>query len=88
MSPETPDEPDYVVGLCRFLSGMTTSMSRDIVSSTMGHYLVLHDGSRFIFSHNFQEVPLAQLYDVLSGKEVLTFKLRRNRSRAGGDTFA
>ena len=88
MSSETANEPDYVEGLCRFLSGMTASMSRDIVSSTLGHYLVLHDSSRFMFSHNFQEIPLAQLYDVLSGKEVLTFRIRRNRSKTSGETVA
>ena len=88
MSSETANEPDYVEGLCRFLSGMTASMSRDIVSSTLGHYLVLHDSSRFMFSHDFQEIPLAQLYDVLSGKEVLTFRIRRNRSKTSGETVA
>ena len=78
------DQADYLEGLCRFLSGMTAAMSKDIVSSTLAHWLLTHDGSRFMFSHGFQEVPLGQMVDTLMGKDVRTYRVRTNYSQLQG----
>ena len=47
------NDADYVEGLGRVLTGVNEALSRDIVSSTMAHLLICQDGSRFTFSHQF-----------------------------------
>ena len=79
------DEPsDYSQGLSMMLSAMNASTSRDVVSSTMAHYLVQHGGQRFSASHEPRHLLITQLEDTLDGKAV-NFTLRRtNKSKADG----
>jgi len=79
------DEPsDYSQGLSMMLSAMNASTSRDVVSSTMAHYLVQHGGQRFSASHEPRHLLVTQLEDTLDDKAV-NFTLRRtNKSKADG----
>ena len=63
------DEPDFVEGLSRVLSGIRAHLSSNVMSATMGHLLVTQ-GSRFSFSHSFSNLLLTQLQDLINEKEV------------------
>lgn len=84
-----PDtEPDFIRGLSMVLSGIRAHLSSNIVSATMGHLLVTQ-GGRFTFSHDFSHLLLTQLADVVDGKEV-SFRLRKSRQsgKLWADSFA
>ena len=78
---QAPD-PDHIEGLGRVLTGINAALSRNVVSSTMAHLLICQGGSRFTYSHDFANLLLTQLEDVLEGKEV-HFILRRNKAKDG-----
>ena len=81
---EDNDKGDFVQGLSMMMSAMNASTSRDIVSSTMAHYLVAHGGSRFSASHKPKHLLLKQLEETLDGKAV-NFTLRRiNKTKEDG----
>ena len=61
---------DWVEGLSRVLSGINAATSRSAVSAPMAHNLTLNDGSRFKFSHDFVELLLGQMEEVLEGNNV------------------
>ena len=78
------DKKDYVQGLSMMMSAMNASTSRNVVSSTMAHYLVQHDGERFSASHKPKHLLITQLQDTLDDKAV-NFTLRRtNKAKADG----
>ena len=68
----------FVEGLCRMLSAMNAATSRDVVSATMQHLLVLTGGDRFQFSHDFGNLLVAQLEARLDGADIAV-RLRTNR---------
>ena len=79
------NEPDHVAGLGMVLTGLNAATSRATVSSTLAHTLICQKGSRFTYSHDFRNLLLTQMEDVLDDKEV-QFVLRRNRNPDTGDT--
>ena len=79
---DTNTEPSFLEGLCRVLSGIQATITKDVVSSTMSHLMVCQDGKRFTFSHDFDNILLTQISDVLEGKEC-SFSLRNNRNASG-----
>ena len=60
----------WIEGLSRVLSGINAATSRIVVSAPMSHSLASNNGSRFRFSHEFAELLVGQLRDVLDGKDV------------------
>ena len=60
----------WVEGLSRVLSGINAATSRNVISAPMSHNLAYNNGSRFHFSHEFAELLVGQLRDVLDGKDV------------------
>ena len=79
------NEPDHVAGLGMVLTGLNAATSRATVSSTLAHTLICQKGSRFTYSHDFRNLLLTQMEDMLDDKEV-QFVLRRNRNPDTGDT--
>ena len=77
---EQDDTADFGKGLGHFLSAMCASLSQDVVSSTMAHLTVCYDGTRFQFSHDFVNMLVSQMSDVLNGKEG-QFRIRSNYSK-------
>ena len=74
---EVEEEVDtWVEGLARVLSGINAATSRTVISAPMSHNLALNKGMRFHFSHEFAELLVGQMEDVLEGKRV-TFIVRR-----------
>lgn len=55
----------WVEGLSRVLSGINAATSRNVISAPMSHNLASNGGSRFHFSHQFAELLIGQLSDVL-----------------------
>ena len=83
-APSTDDDTCFREGLCRFLIGMSVHLSQDVVSAPMAHLLLSQHGSRFNFSHDFQDLLLGQMLNKLNGEEPGDFELRRkNRSESG-----
>ena len=81
---EDGNQGDFVQGLSMMMSAMNASTSRDVVSSTLAHYLVQHGGERFSASHKPKNLLITQLEELLSGNAV-NFTLRRtNKSKADG----
>ena len=63
---------------------MSVHLSQDVVSAPMAHLLLSQRGSRFNFSHDFQDLLLGQMLNKLNGEEPGDFVLRRkNRSESG-----
>eukprot|EP00986_Skeletonema_menzelii_P016993 scaffold16882_cov138-Skeletonema_menzelii.AAC.1 len=60
----------WVEGLSRVLSGINAATSRNVISAPMSHNLASNHGSRFHFSHEFVELLVGQLRDVLEGNDV------------------
>ena len=81
---EDDDRGDFVKGLSMMMSAMNASTSRDVVSSTMAHYLVTHGGSRFSASHKPKHLLLKQLEETLDGKAVNFILRRTNKSKEDG----
>ena len=74
--------PDFGEGLSMLLSGMNANMNKAICSATMAHLLInSKDGQRFEFSHEFTNILVGQMEDVLEGKEG-HFRIRTNRSKS------
>lgn len=74
--------PDFGEGLSMLLSGMNANMNKAICSATMAHLLInSKDGQRFEFSHEFTNILVGQMEDVLEGKEGY-FRIRTNRSKS------
>ena len=74
---EVEEEVDtWVEGLSRVLSGINAATSRAVVSAPMSHNLASNKGLRFHFSHDFAELLVGQMEDVLEGKTV-SFIVRR-----------
>lgn len=61
---------DWVEGLSRVLSGINAATSRIAVSAPMAHNLAFNGGSRFSLSHNFAELLVGQLEEILEGNPV------------------
>ena len=68
----------FVEGLCRMLSALHASYSRMVISATMQHRLVCNGGTRFLFSHQFNNLLLTQLEAILDGKDVKV-RIRSNK---------
>jgi hypothetical protein len=82
-----PDErvPDFGEGLSMILSGMVANLSKAICSSTMAWLLInSEDGQRFQYSHQFTNVLVNQMEDVLDGKDG-HFRIRKNHSKSQND---
>ena len=79
-------EPDFVEGLSRFLTGLRAHLSSNIMSSTMAHLLVTQ-GSRFTFSHEFSHLLLSQLEDLLEGNEISCRFKKGGKDKEGNDTW-
>ena len=71
------NEPNFSEALSRILSGINANLSKAIVSSTLAHFIVTNDGSRFSYSHGFVPLLASQALDVLNNKEG-DFCLRQN----------
>ena len=63
------NEPNFSEALSRILSGINAKLSKAIVSSTLAHFIVTNDGSRFSYSHGFVPLLASQALDVLNNKE-------------------
>ena len=79
------DEPDFVEGLSRVLSGIRAHLSSNVMSATMGHLLVTQ-GSRFSFSHSFSNLLLTQLQDLINEKEVRC-RFKKKTGKDGKETW-
>ena len=67
-SDEEQKELDFTEGLSRILSGINACLAKAVCSSTMAHYLVSNNGSRFQYSHRFANLLVSQAIDVMCGK--------------------
>jgi len=74
------DQANFTEGLSRILSGMSANLSKAVCSSTLAHFIICNDGSRFNFSHGFSQLLASQAMDVLNGKPG-NFRIRRNFSK-------
>ena len=74
---EEQRDPDFVEGLGMMLAGIRAHLSANVHSSTMGHLLVTQ-GSRFTFSHEFSHMLLSQLEDKMNGLE-MSFRYRSGK---------
>lgn len=86
MENREPDErvSDFGEGLSMLLSAMCANLSKAICSSTMAHLLIVNnDGQRFEFSHEFSNILVGQMVDVLEGRGG-RFRVRTNYSKAQG----
>ena len=61
---------DWIEGLSLLLSGINAATSRSTVSAPIAHNLVLQLGQRFVFSHDFVELLVGQLEDVMNNRDV------------------
>lgn len=61
---------EWIEGLSLILLGINAATSRSTVSAPMAHNLVLQLGQRFVFSHNFVELLVGQLEDVMNNRDV------------------
>ena len=73
--PLTDDDTCFSEGLCRFLIGMSVHLSQDVVNATMAHLLICQHGSRFNFSHEFQDLLVGQMLNKLNVKKTGDFVL-------------
>lgn len=62
---EEKETNTWVEGLSRVLSGINAATSRNVISAPMSHNLASNKGSRFHFSHDFAELLVGQLAEVL-----------------------
>ena len=74
-------------GLCRYLIGMSVHLSQDVVSATMAHLIMSKKGSRFSFSHEFQNLMVSQMINHLNGKAPGDFVLRRRNKGKEGELY-
>ena len=66
---ECEEREGWIEGLSRMLSGINAATSRGVVSAPMSHNLVIQNGERFTFSHEFADLLLGQMESVLDGGE-------------------
>ena len=76
---DTGEEPDFLRGLSRLMSGVRSHMSSTTISATMAHLLSTRDGSRFHLSHDTQGLPISQL-EALEAGEDITYYYRRSKA--------
>lgn len=76
--------PDFGGGLSMLLSGMCANLNKAICSATMAH-LLINKEQRFEYSHQFTNVLVGQMEDVLDGKEG-HFRIRKNHSKTQNTT--
>jgi hypothetical protein len=76
---DTGEEPDFLRGLCRLMSGVRCHMSSTTISATMAHLLSTRDGSRFHLSHDTHGLPISQLEHLEEGEEI-TYYYRRSKA--------
>ena len=60
-------------------------MSQDVSSATMANLLRWQHGTRFIFSHEFNDVLIGQMLDKLEEKDHGGFVLRRQNKGQNGE---
>jgi hypothetical protein len=84
-TPNTEQDACFREGLCRFLIGMSVHLSQDVVSATMAHLLLCENGSRFSFSHDFQDLLVGQMLNKLQGEAPGDFVLRRRNRGENGE---
>ena len=73
--------------LIRFLIGMSTHVSQDVISSTMAHLMISQKGSRFTFSHDFRNLLAGQMLNHLLGRDPGDFVLRRRNKGNEGELY-
>jgi hypothetical protein len=66
-------------------TGLNAASSRATVSSTLAHTLICQKGSRLTYSHEFKNLLLSQMEDVLEGQAVHFYLRRRNRNPENGE---
>jgi hypothetical protein len=76
---DTGEEPDFLRGLCRLMSGVRSHMSSTTISATMAHLLSTRGGSRFHLSHDTHGLPISQL-EALEAGEDITYYYRRSKA--------
>ena len=76
------DRANFIKGLSLFLSAFYAQTSRYICSSPLAHFIMMNGGSRFIFSHEFVELPVVQMVDLLEGKGT-RYRWRKTKSKKG-----
>ncbi len=64
----TDDSIHWLESLSRLLSGMSANLSKAVCSFTLGHFIVSSNGLRFQYSHDFANLLVRQVIDVLGGK--------------------
>ena len=78
---ESGQESDFPEGLSRMLSGMCANLSKAVCSSPIAHLIMSNNGSRFEYSHTFNDLLVGQAIVVLNDKEDLCC-IRANYSQA------
>jgi hypothetical protein len=63
-------EPSFREGLCRVLSGLDVATTRNGISATMAHLMLLNGVSCFVFSHDFSDLLVGQMEATLEGQDV------------------
>jgi hypothetical protein len=76
---DTDEEPDFLRGLSRLMSGVRSHMATTTISATMAHLLSTRGGSRFHFSHDTQGLPISQL-EALEAGEDISYYYRRSKA--------
>ena len=74
----------HVGDICNIV-GMSVHLSQDVVSATMAHLLLCENGSRFSFSHDFQDLLVGQMLNKLQGEAPGDFLLRRRNRGENGE---
>jgi len=77
-------EPSFGEGLCRVLSGLNASTTREKISSTMAHLISCNNGSRFVYSHEFSNLLVTQMEATLEKQD--TFVRIRTSKVPGAET--
>ena len=81
-SDEDNDNNAFVDGLCAMLRGVNTATLRHVVSSPMGHLIMMLDGTRFEYSHESVNLRVSQLDATLKHLPV-DARIWRNRGPSG-----
>ena len=77
---------EWVEGLSLVLSGVRAATSRLATSAPMAHNIVYQLGDRFVFSHDFADLLITQLEQVLEGNiDQTTFILRTRTTTDNND---
>ena len=76
--------PDFVEGVSRTMSGIRANLAANIFSATMGHLMVTQ-GGRFLFSHEFSHLLVTQIDNALEGME-LSCRFKKGKKNKDGET--